>query len=656
MLSFLRFFSVTTISMLLLSPFLRLSQETVQNPMIVIGQDNSSSVADAMSSEDSAKYRLAIKQMTTALEKKYDVHVLTFGDTPVERDTFAFDEKVTDIAAFLDYTREQYADQNLGAIVVATDGLYNRGKNPLYLNRKSTAPVFAIALGDTTVKTDMVVTRVLHNKIAFLGDKFPVQIDLAARKLNTRTGTLRVDRIEGGQRIPVDQRNFRIDSDDFFLTEEIYIEAVKPGVTRYRASVSGVSGEASYANNSKDFYIEIIDGRVRILILANAPHPDVAAIRSVLDEQENYSADFSLYRDFKGQARDYDLVILHQLPSIQYDITPLLRELDAKQTPRLYIVGGQTSLGRFNQLQSHLQIQTGQQAANEVTAVADETFSLFTVPQNLNAQISKFAPLQSPYGRYTTDPAARVYLYQRIGKVETQFPLLMFGETAGVKTGILAAEGFWRWRLYDYLQQGTHELTHTLMSKTIQYLTVKEDKRRFRAAPGSNIFQDNETVTFDAEFYNRSYERVTDPDVFLEVRDIDQNSYRYTFSKSATAYDLSLGKFPPGDYQYTAYTDFDGQRHQVDGRFSVQQTELENYATTADHRLLQSLTSQSGGSVSYPGDLSALTETLLSHQQIKPVLYQSVINKPLIHMRWLFFVFLACLGLEWFVRRYLGGY
>jgi hypothetical protein len=68
------------------------------------------------------------------------------------------------------------------------------------------------------------------------------------------------------------------------------------------------------------------------------------------------------------------------------------------------------------------------------------------------------------------------------------------------------------------------------------------------------------------------------------------------------------------------------------------------------------LTSQSGGSVSYPGDLTALTETLLSHQQIKPVLYQSVINQPLIHMRWLFFVFLLCLGLEWFVRRYLGGY
>jgi hypothetical protein len=609
-----------------------------------------------MSAEDSIQYRAALDNMTAALREKYDVRVVTFGDTPELQDTFDFDEKVTDIAAFLEYTREQFADQNLGAVVMATDGLYNRGKNPLYLQRKTTAPLFAVALGDTTIKTDLLVSRVLHNKIAFLGDKFPVQIDIAAHKLNTRSGVLRIDRIEGGQRIPIDQRNFRINSDDFFLTEEIYIEATQPGVTRYRASVSGVSDEVSYANNSKDFYIEIIDGRVRILILANAPHPDVAAINAVLQEQENYSADVSLFRDFKGQVRDYDLVILHQLPSNYHDITPLLRELDATQTPRLYVVGGQTSLGRFNQAQSHLQIQTGQQAANEVTALVDESFSLFTVPENLNAQISRFAPVNAPYGKYTADPATQIYLYQRIGKVETQFPLLMFGETAGVKTGILAAEGFWRWRLYDYLQQGTHDLTHTLMSKTIQYLTVKEDKRRFRAAPGLNIFQDNEAVTFDAEFYNRSYERITDPDVFLEVRDGDGNSYRYTFSKTANAYDLSLGKFAPGDYQFTAYTDYEGQRHQVGGKFSVQQTELENYATTADHRLLQTLTSQSGGSVSYPGDLTALTETLLSHQQIKPVLYQSVINQPLIHMRLLFFVFLLCLGLEWFVRRYLGGY
>jgi hypothetical protein len=88
----------------------------------------------------------------------------------------------------------------------------------------------------------------------------------------------------------------------------------------------------------------------------------------------------------------------------------------------------------------------------------------------------------------------------------------------------------------------------------------------------------------------------------------------------------------------------------------VQAIELESYVTTADHKLLQSLTTQYGGSVYYPQSMEELSQVLLSDENIKPVMYQSMINQPLIHLRWIFFVFLLVLGLEWFMRRYLGGY
>jgi hypothetical protein len=313
-------------------------------------------------------------------------------------------------------------------------------------------------------------------------------------------------------------------------------------------------------------------------------------------------------------------------------------------------------LNRFNTAQPYLKIITAQKASNEVTAIVANNFQLFTIPEDLSLAISKFAPLQAPFGQYDLNPAAQVYLWQRIGKVETQFPLLVFGENGGVKTAILSAEGFWRWRLYDFMQHGTHELTHTLLSKIVQYVTVKDDKRRFRATPSANLFQDNEVISFDAEVYNQSFERVTAPDVFLEIKDAEGNTYNYTFSKTDDIYTLSIGKFPVGEYRYVAFTDYEGQRQQASGKFNVQATELESYVTTADHRLLQGLTAQYGGSVYYPQDLNTLTNALLADESIKPVLYQSVINQPLIHLRWIFFLFLLVLGVEWFVRRYLGGY
>ena len=655
-LSFLRFLSVSALSMLLLSPFLRLLHETTQEPVVVIGQDDSSSIRDGMSAQDSAAYQESFDKMVSSLRSKYDVRVLSFGEHVAPTDTFTYGEKETDIAQFLTYATDQYGDQNLGAIVLASDGLYNHGSNPLYVPKKTTAPMYAIALGDTVVKPDLSITHVFQNNIAFLGDKFPVQIDIAASKLSNRTATLKIERIDGNQRISVEQRTLHLDSDDYFDTEEVLLEAIQPGILHYRASVSGIAGEALYSNNVKDFYVEVIDGRVRVLILENSPHPDIAAIYTVLQEQKNYTAEEYLAKDFTGDLKDYDLVILHQLPSAQFDAAPLLARLDALKLPRLFIVGGQTQLGRFNASQPYLDIQAGHQSLNEVTGQVDGNFTLFTVPDELMQQIPKFPPLLAPFGQYTSSPSAQVYLWQQIGKVETQFPLLLFGEEGNTKTGILAAEGFWRWRLYDFMQHRNHDMTNTLLSKTIQYLTVKEDKRRFRAAPTANLFHDNQVVGFDAELYNRSYERITDPDVFLEVRDDQGNTYSYTFSKNSSAYFLSLGKFPVGEYTYTAYTDYEGQRQQVKGKFSVQQTQLESYITTADHQLLHALTAEYGGTVYYPNALDDLSTRLLSDEKIKPVMYQSVINQPLIHLRWIFFIFLLTLGLEWFIRRYLGGY
>ncbi|MDX1476373.1 MAG: hypothetical protein R3301_01665 [Saprospiraceae bacterium] len=652
----LRFLSVTLLSALLLSPFLKTYEQTVQEPIVIVAEDNSSSVMDPMDAADSAAYRSALDQLADNLGEEYDVRRVRFGEA-VEEDSLAdFTDQVTDIAQVLEQIGDVYRDQNLGAVILATDGLYNRGKSPLYVNQKIAAPIHTIALGDTTVKTDLWVQRVLHNRISFLGDRFPVQVDISARRLNGRTATLTTQKIEGGNARTLDQRDIRIDSDQFFTTVEIILDADQAGVNRYRTRLSGIGGESQYNNNSRDFYVEVIDGRLEILVLAHAPHPDLAAIREMIVSNDNYNVTVSLYKDFVGNATEYDLVILHQLPSAQHDISALIAEMDAANTARLFILGESTNLPRFNNAQEFLAITGAQRTPNEVTAIVDKSFQLFTVPENLEGQIQTFAPMSAPFGDYGVDPSASVYLYQKIGNVDTQYPLILFGESGSTKVGILAAEGIWKWRLYDFLQNSSHELSNTLLSKSVQFLTVKDDRRRFRASPEKNLYTDNEAISFEAELYNQSYELVNDPEAFLVVRDDAGNEYDYTFNKTDKSYAIDIGKFAVGDYRYTAYTDYAGQRQQVNGRFSVQPIQLESYVTTADHSLLHALSRKYGGDVYYPQDLAALGDRLLADDTIKPVLYQSARNQPLLHLKWLFLVLLGLLGLEWFMRRYFGGY
>jgi hypothetical protein len=57
-----------------------------------------------------------------------------------------------------------------------------------------------------------------------------------------------------------------------------------------------------------------------------------------------------------------------------------------------------------------------------------------------------------------------------------------------------------------------------------------------------------------------------------------------------------------------------------------------------------------------PADITKLPEIIRENQNIKPTQYAHITNKPLIDWRWFFAIVLGLLGLEWFIRRYLGAY
>jgi hypothetical protein len=86
----------------------------------------------------------------------------------------------------------RYGNRNVGALVIATDGLYNRGSNPLYHVSGLQVPFFAIALGDTVVRKDVRIGRINFNKTVYLGNSFPVEVTVEARQAAGEQITLTV--------------------------------------------------------------------------------------------------------------------------------------------------------------------------------------------------------------------------------------------------------------------------------------------------------------------------------------------------------------------------------------------------------------------------------------------------------------------------------
>ncbi|MEO6132059.1 MAG: hypothetical protein ABIQ02_09430, partial [Saprospiraceae bacterium] len=213
---------VTVLSSLLLAPLLKLLQNRAEPPVIILAQDQSASIRSALSKIDSTKYAKSLEDLYTNLSRKYVVHRIGFGQEIKELDPgmpWKINDQASDLGEFLTYVDEQYRGQNVGAVIIASDGAINRGKNPLYIPLTQKAPLYTVALGDTIRKTDLQIKDIYHNSIVYLGDKFPLQVDLSAVRLGGASTSLQIKQVLDNQDLLLEKIPINIDADPWFTTK-----------------------------------------------------------------------------------------------------------------------------------------------------------------------------------------------------------------------------------------------------------------------------------------------------------------------------------------------------------------------------------------------------------------------------------------------------
>ncbi len=653
--AFARFFVATTLAILLLSPFIRARTTQKFKPIVAVISDNSESIRNGLG-KDTTEYQAKMRALISKLSDKYEVAAFTAGDQLANGIKFNFTDKSTDLSSALEDINSQYYNRNLGAVVLASDGIYNKGVNPVYTAANITYSIYTIALGDTTIKKDQKIANVFYNRVAYLNDQFGLRVDVQADNCPGKTVKMNIEQVDGANTKPVQNKDITYNSDNFYQSFDFVIPANKTGIAHYRVSLSSLPGEASLKNNSRDIFVEVLDGRQKILMVANSPHPDVAALKTAIENNKNYQLDVEYAETFSRKLNDYNLIILHQLPSANNKILNILKDARDLKKPVLFIVGSQTSLPDFQRSQNALIIKGNADKFNDVSATVAKDFSLFTLSDKTVQSIAKFPPFSSFFGEYSVNPASKVLLRQRINSVETDYPLWLFNETGDTKIGVICGEGLWRWRLYDYLLNKNQDATNELINKTIQYLSVKADKRPFRVNLQKNIFEDNEAITFDAQLYNANYELVNTPDVEMDIKGDDGKSTHYKFSKTDNAYNLNAGFLPVGSYSYAATVKLGNSNYTAEGKFSVSPLQLEDLRTRADHQVLYQLASQHNGAMHYLNDMDKIADEINAKNQLKPVLYDTFTTQSAIEIKWIFILVLLLLSMEWFLRKYLGGY
>ncbi len=623
----------------------------VEKPIIITLTDRSSSMHNYKDSNlVNTQLKSLRENLSNELGDDYELVDMNVGSTADYGTIKEFGDGTSDLASGFEKINVDFYNRNIGAILFVSDGNFNRGNHPVYSAEKiNLTPVFSLAVGDTAQKRDHYIKNVASNEVTFFKNKFPVEVDIEAVKMGKGNATVSISR--DGKTLASQKVQYKDGKRDFEHLSFL-LDADKIGFNAYTVTVSKESNEYNYQNNSRVFYIEVVDSRSKVVILTGSPHPDVSAFKQVLDEDQNLEVVSELTAKWNKDLSKVDLIIWHE-PGINFDasIQSLLVE---KRIPVLYVVGPNTNSGTISKLNIGLTAMNSKQT-DEVQGSINDGFQQFELSDNVKKAIEYFPPLKTRFGDVKLTGGAEVAVFQRIGPVKKKDPLLYFNKRGTVKYGVLYGEGIWKWRINDFVRNGNFEAFNELIRKTGQYLLVKQNTSSLYVTLPKRFTKD-EDVIVNASFYNEALEPITKPKINFTLTNEKGKRSNLQFAVNGDMYKLALGKLEPGKYNWTAYTNYNGKKHGKSGVFVVEDIALESIDTYAEHGVMRQIANKTNGKFELLKNYSGVIKMIKERDDITSVSYKEASFNDLIDYKILFLLLLLLMAGEWFLRRWQGAY
>lgn len=637
---------------LILGPIVRQIQNFLEKPLYVIVHDNSISMKESTDSLSLRKAEQSLRDTKTALEEKgFEVALTDLSGEQVTN--FTYTNAVSDIQGALRKISNRYEGRNITGVVMLTDGIYNSGLSPVYASYNF--PVHTVGLGDTTQRADIAIRNIAYNKIAYQGNKFPLRVEVLVKDLPDQPITVSLL-----QRSKVLEKQTKNSGREQLLVFDFQPLADEKGIQKLDIRIDTKEGEYNVRNNHSSVFVEVVEGKKKILIVAPAPHPDIKALREVIEKNSNYDLLIHIPRVEEQQPsvlqpEQTDLVIFHQAPDLGGRTRDLFQRFAQTRTSLMLILGQQSDLSLVARSKMPLRVDALPRDYDEVTPVVNPAFSSFTISAEANSIIPDYPPVTVHFGKMGIPPGAVPLLYQRIGNITTEKPVLAIDVQDSRKVAIMLGEGLWRWRLNEFDRTENTAAFDELFGKLIQYLSTTDDKRKFKSYPLQQEFSDTEQVVIESQVYNDIYEPVYGNTIELEVTGEQgvKKQYSYTTGPGNTRY--SIGGLKEGVYRYRSRTRINQKTEEVRGEFAVVQRQAELQNLTADFDMLRKLSSQTGGKFTLASNMPSLRNDL-QKTEARAVIHSEENYQSVINLKWVFWVLLLLISAEWFLRKYHGSY
>jgi hypothetical protein len=629
--------SIFLILLLLINPTIEKTEINNIKPVIAVLVDNSKSTSFFEEDKNVANFITELDG-NEDLTSKFKIQKFTFGTSLQVFDSLSFLETQTNISEAI-FGIENLIKDKIAPIILITDGNQTIGSDYEFINSKQ--PVYPIVIGDTATYVDVKVTQVNVNKYSYIQNKFPVEVLLNYE--GDESVTTQFSIISGSK--TVFRKTVRFSSSKTSATILANLTSTKEGLQYYTASVSKIENEKNIKNNTKNFSVEVIDEQTKVLLVTSVLHPDIGAFKKSIESNKQRSVDVFRIDDFKGQLKDYQLVILYQ-PNDTFD--KIITELKDTNSNYLVVSGAQTDWDFVNQQTLGFR-KSGINQTEDYGAIYNDSFLTFLQE---DIDFNNYPPIKDNYGEVNLSKEHQTLLYQSINGIKTQQPLVATFDVNNQKSAIILGEGIWKWRAASFLNSNSFEDFDKFIGNLVQFLASNKKRNRLEVN-AETLYPANSTITIAAFYTDKNYQ--FDARASLEITLTNSETKEVIsvpFSLVNNSYQTEIENLISGDYTYKVSVL--GQDIQKTNRFKITDYDIEEQFTNANVDKLQKLADKTGGKLFYKNQRSELLKELMTNDSFYTIQKSSTKQKNLIDWKWILFLVVALFTAEWFLRKYFG--
>lgn len=662
----LRFFSILLILLLFLEPIISTVFNHVYPPIVVLLNDQSESM---IAHSDSGLVKKELPQKLKKVVEKLqsnglDPHIYEFGSEVSlhhSLDSIDYSYSQTNISQALETIQERYADQNLGAILMVTDGIVTSGINPLYTQEKIPQPIFTAWVGDTLPVKDLLIESVIFNDLSYVNTETPIRATVKSFQIEPRTVKLTLS--QNGKILS--EKNLNIHSDYQNITVDFSVIHKIPGIQKFQLDIEEIQGENNKKNNHYPFYVQVLENKIKIALFAGGPHPDIGAFHKCLSKDAQFQLNTFVHKNDVEfyqtplQLSDYHVFILHNFPSTQYDASwmdKILKEVEQRNAALWIFMGNSFRLDVYSRLADFMGLQTSNfnKKTGEAFLYFDsdyKTHATYSFDDGFFNFIQNCPPLLKNESEWKPKAGTIVFGKSKIKNIALDYPLFAVQESQSRKNVIFVGEGIWRYRMQNFQEKENFDYFDQWIKNILLWLNTKSDKKMFRVYPEKLLFSSDDKVIFKGNVYDETYQSIEDADITLKIINEQGKDFVYKLNSVSGGYYSELQNFTEGNYQYEAVGMRNGKLiGKEKGNFSVGKSNLEFINLTSDRPMLQQLSKNSGATHEYFMKMEQLAEDILQ-LNLKGLSEAKKSIFPLSRHWLLLLIILTLLSIEWILRK-----